>query len=128
MIKRLNPDTVAQPASKYAQAVLHAAAAERIVISGQVGVRLDGTVETGLEAQMQQAWLNVFAVLQAAGFEKRHLVKVTVFVTEPGQVAVYRRVRDKLMEGLLVAMTYVQVAGLALPKYLVEIEAEAVKD
>ena len=128
MLKRLNPDGVVKPASNYAQAVVHNAGAERIVISGQLGLRPDGVLESGLEAQMERAWGNVFAVMASAGFEKKHLVKATVFVTQPGQVAVYRRVRDKAMNGLACANTYLQVAGLAAPEFLVEIEAEAVKD
>ena len=128
MIRRLDPDGVVKPASNYVQAVVHAAGAERIVISGQLGLRPDGTLEDGMEAQMERAWMNVFAIMAAAGFEKKHLVKATVFVTEPGQVATYRRVRDKMMDGLKAANTYIQVAGLAAPQFLVEIEAEAVKD
>ena len=123
----LNPDTVPKPASNYAQGVVHAAGAERMVISGQLGVRPDGSVLAGLEAQMQQAWSNVFSVLAAAGFSKQDLVKATIFVTIPGQVAVYRSVRDRMLEGHLCANTYLEVSGLAAPEFLVEIEAEAVR-
>jgi 2-iminobutanoate/2-iminopropanoate deaminase len=126
-IQRINPDTVVKPASSYAQAVVHAAAAQRIVVSGQLGLRPDGTLESGLEAQMERAWSNVFAILASAGFEKAHLIKATVYVTQPGQVATYRRVRDRVMDGLIAANTYIQVAGLAAPEFLVEIEAEAIR-
>jgi 2-iminobutanoate/2-iminopropanoate deaminase len=128
MIERINPPTVAQPASKYAQAVVHAASARRIVISGQIGVKPDGKLVDGLEAQTRQTWANIFAVLKHAGFEKRHIVKVTTFCTLKGQVAATRKVRDEMLEGLLVASTYLEVAGLAAPEFLVEIEAEAVMD
>jgi len=128
MIERLNPETVVKPASNYVQAVVHAATAKRIVVSGQIGVTPDGKTVQGTEGQMRQAWTNVFAVLAAAGFEKRHLVKATIYVTEPNQVLLYRKVRDELMDGLLCANTYIQVAGLASPDFKVEIEAEAVMD
>ena len=62
-MKAINPDSVVKPASSYAQAVVHSAAAERIVISGQLGLRPDGTLEDGLEAQMVRAWSNVFAIM-----------------------------------------------------------------
>ncbi|NKB58030.1 MAG: RidA family protein [Alphaproteobacteria bacterium] len=127
-MKIVNPDTVIKPLSNYAQGVVHAASAERIVISGQLGVHSDGTLEDGLEAQMEQSWRNVLAVLAAAGFEREHLVKAIIYVTVPGQVLVYRRVRDKMLEGHLCANTYLEIAGLAGPDNLVEIEAEAVKD
>jgi len=127
-MRAINPDTVVKPASNYAQAVIHAAGAERIVIAGQLGVQPDGTVMEGLEAQMEQAWRNVFSILDAGGFEKQHLVKATIFVTLPGQVAVYRAVRDRMMEGHLCANTYVEISALAAPQFLVEIEAEAVRE
>lgn len=127
-MEAINPDGVVKPASNYAQAVVHRAAAERIVISGQLGLRPDGSLEDGLEAQMERAWSNVFAVMGAAGFAKQSLVKATIFVTVPGQVAVYRAVRDRMLEGHLCANTYLEIAGLAAPEFLVEIEAEAVKE
>ena len=127
MIRTINPPDVVKPASNYAQAVVHSAGAERIVVSGQLGLRPDGVLEQGLEAQMMRAWTNVFACLKAAGFEKKHLIKATIFVTQPGQVAVYRRVRDVVMDGHTCANTYLQISGLAAPEFLVEIEAEAVK-
>lgn len=127
-MRLINPDDIAKPASKYAQGVLHAAGAERLVISGQVGVKPDGSIEEGLEAQLNRAWSNLFGVLRAAGLDKRHLVKVTIFVTAPGAVATSREVRDRMLEGHVCASTYLQVAGLASPDYLVEIEAEAVKE
>ncbi len=127
-MRLINPDQIAKPASNYAQGVLHGAGAERLVVSGQVGVRPDGTVEQGLEAQMERAWNNLFGVLDGAGFEKRHLVKVTIFVTVPDAVATSRAVRDRMLEGHVCASTYLQIAGLASLDFLVEIEAEAVKE
>jgi enamine deaminase RidA (YjgF/YER057c/UK114 family) len=67
-------------------------------------------------------------VLQGAGFEKRHLVACRVYVTESGKVAIYRAVRDRVLDGHMCANTYLQISGLAAPEFLVEIEAEAVKE
>lgn len=127
-MRSFNPDDIVKPASSYAQGVIHKASGERLVISGQVGVAPDGKVEKGTRAQMERAWSNLLAVLKAAGLERKHLVKITVFVTEPGQVGLYRELRDKVLQGHLCAATYLQVAGLATPDFLVEIEAEAVKE
>ena len=127
-MKTLNPDNVVKPASNYVQAVVHSAVAERIVISGQLGLRPDGIVEAGLEAQMERAWSNLFEVMAAAGFDKNHLIRATIYVTVPGQVALYRQVRDRMLEGHLCANTYLEISALAAPEFLVEIEAEAVKE
>lgn len=127
-MKAFNPDNVVKPASNYVQAVVHSASAERIVISGQLGLLPDGTLVDGLEGQMEQAWNNIFGILEAGGFTKQQLVRATIYVTEPGQVAVYRRVRDKMLDGHLCANTYLEISALAAPQFLVEIEAEAVRE
>ena len=128
MPQSINPPTVAKPQSNYAQAVVHKSGGERIVVSGQLGVRPDGTLEETFEAQADRAWRNVLDILKAAGFEPAHLVKVTTFVTEPGRTATARAVRDRMLGGHACASTYLQIAGLAREGFLIEIEAEAVKD
>lgn len=127
-MKTINPTTIVKPASAYAQGVLVSNSGQRLVISGQIGIKPDGTIETGMKAQMERAWSNVFGVLAGAGFEKRHLVRLVIYVTQPGQVALYREVRDRMLEGHTCANTYLQIAGLAAPELMVEIEAEAVKE
>lgn len=126
-MRALNPDTVVKPASNYAQAVIHPAGTERMVISGQLGVTPDGTVLPDLEGQMEQAWRNLLAVMEAGGFGRETLLRAVIYVTVPGQVALYRRVRDRVLAGHLCANTYLEISGLAAPQFLVEIEGEAVR-
>jgi enamine deaminase RidA (YjgF/YER057c/UK114 family) len=122
----LNPETIAPPASDYSHGALVPAAARRLVVAGQIGLEPDGGLAEGFEAQMERCWLNLFAVLEAAGMTKRDLVKYTVFVTRPDVTAAYRKMRDRMLEGHAPPATYVVVAGLASPELLVEIEGEAV--
>ena len=126
-MRKVNPASFPKPASNYSQGIVHKAGAERLMISGQVGVRGDGTAVKGVEAQMTQAWDNFLAVLKDAGFAPADVIKVTVYVTQPA-LAEFRRGREKALAGNAPAATYVQVAGLASPDYLVEIEGEAVKE
>jgi 2-iminobutanoate/2-iminopropanoate deaminase len=56
------------------------------------------------------------------------LVKVTIFVTVPEAIAISRRVRERKLGDHAPASTFLQVAGLARPDFLAEIEAEAVKE
>jgi len=77
---------------------------------------------------MQQAWSNVFAIMFASGFEKQDLIRAVIYVTVPGSVALYRQVRDEMLDGHLCANTYVEISALAAPQFLVEIEAEAVRE
>ncbi len=122
------PSETYKPASNYAQGIVHSVPAERLIVAGQLGIRPDGTLEEGLEAQSDRAWMNVLGVMKAAGFEREHLIRATIYCTVPGSVAVYRDSRDRVLEGHCCACTYVEISGLAAKEHLVEIEAEAVKD
>lgn len=126
MHREINPSNFPEPQSNYSQGIAHDARAERLVISGQVGVRADGSIAEGLEAQMQQTWANFLDVLSAAGFDKADVVKVTLFTTVPA-LQEFRQGREKALAGYAPAATYVQVAGLADPNFIVEIEGEAIK-
>lgn len=128
MPRFFNPVTVVAPASRYSQGAEHALGARRVVVSGQIGVRPDGSLAEGLEAQMEVAFDNVLAVLSDAGMSVNHLVKLTVYVTVPGSVSVYREVRDRKLAGHAPACTYLEIAGLARADFLVEVEGEAVQD
>jgi enamine deaminase RidA (YjgF/YER057c/UK114 family) len=128
MPRFLNPATTAPPSSQYSHGVEHGRQGRRLVIAGQVALRKDGTVAEGLEAQLGQCWDNLIEVLGAAGMEVTDLVKVTIFVTVPDAIAVSRRVREQKLKGHAPAATFLQVAGLARPEFLAEIEGEAVKE
>ena len=127
MPRSLNPADIAAPNSQYSHGVEHGPG-RRLVIAGQVALRQDGTLADGLEAQFEQCWDNLIAVLHAAGMEVTDLVKVTIFVTVPNAIAVSRRIREEKLKGHAPAATFLQVAGLARPDFLVEIEGEAVRE
>ena len=126
MHRQINPSSFPEPQSNYSQGMVHQAGTERLVISGQVGVRSDGSIAEGLEAQMQQTWDNFLAVLAEAGFDTADVVKVTLFTTVPA-LQEFRRGREQALAGHAPAATYVQVVGLADPNFMVEIEGEAVR-
>ncbi len=121
-----NPASVRAPGSRYSHAARIAGGAERLVISGQIGVDLDGQVPPDGEAQIHQALANLAAVLAAHGLDFGHIVKVTVFLTDPGLIGPWRTIRTAAFGDHAPASTLLVVAGLALPAYLVEVEAEAV--
>ncbi len=124
-IARSNPDTVRQPTG-YTHAIEIRGAERRLVISGQVGMGLDGTVpETG-GGQIDQALSNLRAVLEANAMTVANLVKTTVFLTDRSLLGAYRAARSAVLGDHAPASTLLFVAGLADPRFVVEIEAEAV--
>lgn len=122
----INPETIIKPASAYAQAIL-VDGGKRLIISGQIGIAPDGAIAEGYAAQARQAWANLLAILADQGFAVTDLVRITVFDVMPGNVSAYRAIRDEVLNGHLVASTYVRVAGLASDAFLTEIEAEAIR-
>jgi len=127
MLKPLNPPTVAPPFSRYSQAIEGAAGLRWLYVSGQVGVRPDGTIEQGFTAQAERALDNLIALLRAANMDTRDLVKVTVYLTPSNDVLEWRRIRDAKLAGAAPASTLVVVAALASPQWLVEVEGVAAK-
>jgi enamine deaminase RidA (YjgF/YER057c/UK114 family) len=124
-ITLINPDTVHSTGGRYAHAARVEGAARRLVISGQVGIAPDGTVLEGGPAQMEQALANLKAILAAEGMGFGDVVKMTVFLTDAALIPAWRTARGAAMEGHVSASTLLIVAGLADPRFVVEVEAEA---
>ncbi len=125
MLKKHNPSAIAAAFSRYSLGVEAPATARWLYVSGQVGVAPDGAFANGPEAQMEAAWRNVLAILDAAGMGPGDLVKVTVFLTRAEDVGLYREVRDRMLAGAEPASTLIVITALAHPDWLVEIEAVA---
>ena len=128
MPKYVETETAPKPFSNYSQAVEVAAGSRLLHVSGQVGATVDGKIPQDEAEQHELAWRNVLAILEAAGMTARNLVDCHVFITNPASVGLYRRVRDHMLEGAKPAATLLLVAGLADPKWMVEIAAVAASD
>jgi 2-iminobutanoate/2-iminopropanoate deaminase len=84
---RHTPDTVAAPFGPYSHAVEVPEGSRLLYISGEVGVRPDGTVPEGIEAQAEACWRNITAILADAGMGVGDLVKITTYLVRPEDVA-----------------------------------------
>jgi enamine deaminase RidA (YjgF/YER057c/UK114 family) len=121
-----NPPGAPVPQSRYSQAALIEGEGRRLVVSGQVGLRPDGTPVAAPEDQIDQTLTNLGAVLAAHGMAPANIVKMTVFLTDRTLVPHWRRHRDAFLAGHAPTSTLLIVAGLASPDFVVEVEAEAV--
>ena len=127
MNKRLNPKTVAPPLGAYSHAIEVPAGARWLHIAGQVGMAPDGTVPQSAEAQCEQIWKNIVAILEAAGMGVRDLVRINSYLTRAEDIAVARTVRAKYLGDHEPASTLLVISRLAGPDLLMEIEAVAAK-
>lgn len=123
---RYNPPGVPVPGSNYSQGVVHDNRGKRLMIAGQVGARVDGSVVPGLREQIEQSFANFMAVLAAAGMGPEHIVKITAYAVSSEALPFYRAARDAAFKGHAPASTYVQVSALASPDFLFEVDGEAV--
>ena len=106
----------------------HAAkAAGLLFVAGQVAQDPEGNLvgREDIEAQTVQVFENLKRVLAAAGATLDDVVKMTTYTTKLDYRPVIRDVRARYYGDYLPPNTFVVVAGLASPDYLLEIEAVA---
>jgi len=119
------PDGIAPPFSAYSHGMEAGPDARWLYVSGQVGIRPDGTTPEGMAAQCEQTWKNVEAILASAGMTVADIVRINGYITDPQGFGAYREARDAAMQGHKPASTLIAVAALAAPDWAVEIEVVA---
>jgi 2-iminobutanoate/2-iminopropanoate deaminase len=98
-----------------------------VFTSGQVGTNPQtGEVALDIETQTQQTLENVEAVLHAAGYSRKDVVKVTVFLTDIRDYHAMNQIYGNFFSKPYPARSCVE-AKLAAPEFRVEIEAIACK-
>jgi 2-iminobutanoate/2-iminopropanoate deaminase len=106
----------------------HAAKAGNLVfIAGQVAQDAEGRLvgRGDIEAQAVQVFDNLKAVLASAGSSLDQVVKLTTYTTSLAYRQKIAEVRARYFQTYFPPNTFVVVASLATPEYLLEIEAVA---
>ncbi len=109
----------------------HAAkAGNTLYIAGQVAQDVEGNVvgKGDLEAQVSQAFTNLKNVMEEAGGSLQNIVKMTTFLTHYNDIETYRSVRNQYFSEPFPPNTLLIIESLALPDYMIEVEAIAVLD
>ena len=120
-----NPQDVHQPLGSYSHQIEVRGNERLLVISGQVGMRADGTVPEDPFEQIDVAFENIFRNLHAAGMDVKDLIKLTYYLVGEIDTAKRREVVLSKLRGHQPCSTLLYVAGLAAPVYKVEIDAWA---
>jgi enamine deaminase RidA (YjgF/YER057c/UK114 family) len=120
-----SPDDLSRP-NGYSH-VVSIPAGRLVWTAGQVGVDADGTVASGgWDGQTRLALANVGRALRAAGAGWPDVVKLTFFVLDVSALETIRAARDEVVDTAHPpTSSLVQVAGLARPELLIEVEAVA---
>ncbi len=109
----------------------HAAkAGNTLYIAGQIAQDVDGNLvgKGDFEAQVRQVYANLKDIMEEAGSSLQNIVKMTTFLTHYSYIETYRSVRNEYLSEPFPPNTLLIIDSLALPDYMVEVEAIAVLD
>jgi enamine deaminase RidA (YjgF/YER057c/UK114 family) len=109
----------------------HAArAGDTLYIAGQIAKDKEGHLvgKGDFETQVRRVHTNLKNILVEAGGNMQNIVKMTTLLTHYDYIETYRSVRDEFFQEPYPPNTLLIVESLALPDFMVEIEAVAVLD
>ena len=120
-------DELYHHSSNVAHGVETPAGARLLFTNGQVGTQSDGTTPETTAEQAEVVFNRVTAVLEAANMVLSDIVRLTVFLTDQGDVSTFVEARDRVMGDHKPGAIILIVRGLARPELKIEIEAIAAK-
>lgn len=128
MIQRITREYMKPLTQPYGlcEAVRHG---DTLFVAGQTGIGPDlQIVAGGIGPQARQAFRNIKDVVELAGGRVENLVSLTWYLVDSGQsfiedATAVVAARNKVLPGIVVGSTAVQVRALTTPEMLVEIQA-----
>lgn len=97
-----------------------------LFISGQAGYGENGQIVSGgFRAQGEQAFANLSRALEAGGSDLKHVVKVTIYLTDMDKFKEVVELRRQFFSRPYPADTILEISGLYTPEAMIEIEAIA---
>jgi 2-iminobutanoate/2-iminopropanoate deaminase len=120
-----NPQNVHQPPGAYSHQVEISGNERLLVISGQIGMREDGTVPDDPLEQIDVALENIFRNLLAAQMDVKDIIKLTFYLVGEIDTTKRRELTASKLQGHKPCSTLIYAAALASPVLKVEIEAWA---
>jgi enamine deaminase RidA (YjgF/YER057c/UK114 family) len=107
-----------------------AKAGNTLYIAGQVAQDVEGNLvgKGDFEAQVRQVYTNLQNIMEEAGGSLQSIVKMSTFLTHYNYIETYRSVRNEYFSEPYPPNTLLIIESLALPDYMIEVEAVAVLD
>jgi enamine deaminase RidA (YjgF/YER057c/UK114 family) len=125
--KFVNPGAVHAPVGPYSHTAVVRAGSDLVFVSGQVGMRADGTTPAGFAEQCELTFENLRGCLASHGLALDAVVKLTAFLVPGQDFQLLRAARERHFGPHRPTSTTVYVPALASPAFLVEIEAIAAR-
>jgi enamine deaminase RidA (YjgF/YER057c/UK114 family) len=99
---------------------------DRVLVSGTAPIWPDGSCDPDPGAQAARCLEIILAALAEAGAGPEHVVRTRTYLADPADWEAVGRAHGAVFADVRPAATMVVVAALLDPRWLVEIEAEAV--
>lgn len=128
MLSFVNPDALYDPKPDgYSHIAVVEGTGPTAYVAGQGGQRRDGSLPETLEGQIQQAFANLRAALDAVGGRLDQVAKLTTYIVDYDEEAhaCLTRVTQQVFGHALPAQTLVPVGRLALRGMKFEVDAIA---
>ena len=97
MVAFLNPPTVHTPGGAYSHLAAVPSGTELVLLSGQVGIRPDGSLPESIDEQAEQVFANIAALLASQGLGVSSLVKLTMFIVAGKDIQAVRAAPAKCL-------------------------------
>lgn len=123
----LSPDSLRPPLGAYSHGVETRNPTRWVHVAGQTGVHQDGSSPDDFETQARLAMNNVKTILAEADMGLNDIVSYRIYMTHREDLDVWKTLSKQLFADARPAGTLVFVAGLAHPKWRIEIEASAAR-
>lgn len=101
---------------------------DRVVVAGTAPIWPDGSCDPDPSAQARRSLEIILSALAEAGAGPEHVIRTRMYLTRGEDAEAVGRAHGEVFGALRPVSTMVVVAALVDPRWLVEIEAEAVVD
>lgn len=126
MLQKINPSSIVEPFNNaYHHVVVIPPNARLAYVSGQIGLRPDGSLPRTVEDQADQAWSNVMKALSEVGMGSSDIVKVTAYLVDESEYPAFAAARVKYIGDARPASTALLVKQLVSAEWRVEIDIVA---
>lgn len=123
-----NPENIHSPVAPYVHQIEVTGPNKWLTLSGQLGMKVDGTVPENPVEQLRLALDNIRKNLEAANMNIQDLTKLVFYCAAEIDSDQRKKVINDFLDGHLPCTTMIYVVALAAPSFKVEIDAWACKE
>ena len=97
------------------------------VVAWQVGTELDRTLAETIDGQCEWGFCNILGMLVAADIEPQNIARLITYVTDRNFGQAFVDARTRVLGEVKSPNTFLVVAGLGQPDWLIQIEATSAR-